>query len=87
MHGLSVLLLSILMVNSIRAQCPWQKDIPDLQTACLCAYNLGHELSVQCDQVIITGIHIKLSKAKVFYSNSVDHNSQKKTNFVIKNKN
>lgn len=33
------------------AQCPWHRDVPDLQTSCLCAYNLGQELSVQCDQV------------------------------------
>ncbi|KAH8269306.1 hypothetical protein KR018_002317 [Drosophila ironensis] len=33
------------------AQCPWQRDVPELQTSCICAYNLGRELSVQCDQV------------------------------------
>lgn len=33
------------------AQCPWHRDVPELQTSCLCAYNLGQELSVQCDQV------------------------------------
>lgn len=37
--------------NRASAQCPWQREQPDLQTSCLCAYNLGHELSVQCDQV------------------------------------
>lgn len=51
MRGFSFLFSTIFLVNSTLAQCPWQKDIPDLQTACLCAYNLGHELSVQCDQV------------------------------------
>ncbi|KAH8410512.1 hypothetical protein KR215_010426 [Drosophila sulfurigaster] len=35
----------------VLAQCPWQRDVPDLQTSCICAYNLGRELSVQCDQV------------------------------------
>lgn len=50
MRGLTVL-FSMLLVNSTLAQCPWQRDVPDLQSSCLCAYNLGHELSVQCDQV------------------------------------
>lgn len=51
MRGLTVLLSTLLLINSTFGQCPWQRDLPDLQTACLCAYNLGHELSVQCDQV------------------------------------
>ncbi|KAH8402529.1 hypothetical protein KR222_006138 [Zaprionus bogoriensis] len=49
---LHVLLLLLLTGSScIHAQCPWQRDVPDLQTSCICAYNLGRELSVQCDQV------------------------------------
>lgn len=51
MRGLTVLFSTLLLINSTIGQCPWQRDLPDLQTACLCAYNLGHELSVQCDQV------------------------------------
>ncbi|XP_052864375.1 leucine-rich repeat and fibronectin type-III domain-containing protein 3 [Anopheles cruzii] len=49
-----VALLVALLVATIRttvAQCPWQREVPDLQNSCLCAYNLGQELSVQCDQV------------------------------------
>ncbi|XP_065081077.1 leucine-rich repeat and fibronectin type-III domain-containing protein 3 [Ochlerotatus camptorhynchus] len=49
--NLSLLLATILFVSSSMAQCPWQREVPDLQTSCLCAYNLGQELSVQCDQV------------------------------------
>lgn len=47
------LLLLLLVASSVgvSAQCPWQRDVPDLQTSCICAYNLGRELSVQCDQV------------------------------------
>ncbi|BFF95360.1 leucine-rich repeat and fibronectin type-III domain-containing protein 2 [Drosophila madeirensis] len=45
------LLLLLLWVVQAAAQCPWQRDVPDLQTSCICAYNLGRELSVQCDQV------------------------------------
>lgn len=41
----------LLLLQQVRAQCPWQKEVPDLQTSCLCAYNLAQELSVQCDQV------------------------------------
>lgn len=51
MRGLSVLFSAIFLVNTTLAQCPWQREVPDLQTSCLCAYNLGQELSVQCDQV------------------------------------
>ncbi|XP_049530284.1 leucine-rich repeat and fibronectin type-III domain-containing protein 3 isoform X1 [Anopheles darlingi] len=44
--------LAVLITRTIvRAQCPWQREVPDLQNSCLCAYNLGQELSVQCDQV------------------------------------
>lgn len=39
----------------VMAQCPWQREVPDLQNSCLCAYNLGQELSVQCDQVSSDG--------------------------------
>ncbi|XP_070497092.1 uncharacterized protein haf isoform X2 [Chironomus tepperi] len=46
----SIYLIGLLLVEII-AQCPWHRDVPDLQTSCLCAYNLGQELSVQCDQV------------------------------------
>lgn len=46
----SIYLLA-LFVGVAFAQCPWHQDVPDLQASCLCAYNLGQELSVQCDQV------------------------------------
>jgi len=48
-----LLLLPLILgrVGLAHAQCPWQRDVPDLQTSCICAYNLGRELSVQCDQV------------------------------------
>lgn len=51
MRVFRLLCLVLAIINSSLAQCPWHKDVPDLQNACLCAYNLGHELSVQCDQV------------------------------------
>ncbi|XP_055643408.1 leucine-rich repeat and fibronectin type-III domain-containing protein 3 isoform X2 [Toxorhynchites rutilus septentrionalis] len=48
---LSLLLSALLLISFTTAQCPWQREVPDLQSSCLCAYNLGQELSVQCDQV------------------------------------
>lgn len=45
------LLISTALFSHISAQCPWQRDVPELLSACLCSYNLGHELSVQCDMV------------------------------------
>lgn len=49
--GLICVTLLAILGAPVLAQCPWQRDVPDLQTACLCAYNLGHEISIQCDQV------------------------------------
>ncbi|XP_055595170.1 vasorin isoform X2 [Uranotaenia lowii] len=49
--SLSLLLSTLLFIRFAAGQCPWQREVPDLQTTCLCAYNLGQELSVQCDQV------------------------------------
>ncbi|CAH0748742.1 unnamed protein product [Diatraea saccharalis] len=43
------MLLSILL-NSVNGQCPWE-GAPALQAACVCAYNLARDLSIQCDQV------------------------------------
>lgn len=39
------------LLESAVAQCPWHREVPELQSTCICAYNLGQELSVQCDQV------------------------------------
>ena len=41
----------VLLFRTAILQCPWHQDVPDLQSSCLCAHNLGRELSVQCDQV------------------------------------
>lgn len=46
-----IAIMIVYSVNPINGQCPWQKEVPDLQNSCLCAYNLAQELSVQCDQV------------------------------------
>lgn len=44
-------LLSAALISIASTQCPWQREVVELQSACLCSYNLGHELSVQCDMV------------------------------------
>lgn len=53
------ILLTLFSLSS--AQCPWQRESVDLQSSCLCSYNLGHELSVQCDMVdwakLLTALH------------------------------
>ena len=54
-----IYLIGLLFVQLTIAQCPWHRDVPDLQTSCLCAYNLGQELSVQCDQVSNKNITVK----------------------------
>ncbi|PNF28241.1 hypothetical protein B7P43_G07220 [Cryptotermes secundus] len=41
----------LLVAHSLAAQCPWHRDLKELQSSCICAYNLGQELSVQCDMV------------------------------------
>lgn len=50
---LTSLIVLLTTVVAVQAQCPWQREITDLQTSCICAYNLGQELSVQCDQVFL----------------------------------
>ncbi|KAK9888463.1 hypothetical protein WA026_000710 [Henosepilachna vigintioctopunctata] len=54
-------LVSATLMVITAAQCPWQLEVPDLQSSCLCSYNLGHELSVQCDivewQKLLTSLH------------------------------
>ncbi|GLV38849.1 hattifattener [Carabus blaptoides fortunei] len=47
----SLMCLLAVSVEHVSGQCPWHREVPDLQSSCLCAYNLGHELSVQCDMV------------------------------------
>lgn len=53
MKTLRPILTFILLMFSdlVSSQCPWHRDVLELQSSCLCAYNLGQELSVQCDQV------------------------------------
>lgn len=43
--------IAIIFINVVASQCPWHRELVELQSSCICAYNLGQELSVQCDQV------------------------------------
>lgn len=45
------LLITAALISIASAQCPWQREMPELLSVCICSYNLGHELSVQCDVV------------------------------------
>lgn len=71
MRVLRLLCLVLAVVNLSLAQCPWHKDVPDLQTACLCAYNLGHELSVQCDQVRYTKLYHLFIARNINWNSSI----------------
>lgn len=44
-------LLMMLMASTAYSECPWGRDINELQSSCICSYNLGQQLSVQCDMV------------------------------------
>ncbi|KAL1124192.1 hypothetical protein AAG570_001962 [Ranatra chinensis] len=46
-------MLGLVLAGSRRAQaqCPWDHYTGDLQASCICAYNSGQQLSVQCDMV------------------------------------
>ncbi|CAB0004529.1 unnamed protein product [Nesidiocoris tenuis] len=37
--------------QEVSGQCPWDHQFTELQSSCICAYNLLHQLSVQCDMV------------------------------------
>ncbi|XP_031343941.1 leucine-rich repeat and fibronectin type-III domain-containing protein 3 [Photinus pyralis] len=45
------LLVAGALLTIVTAQCPWQRESLELQSSCLCSYNLARELSVQCDMV------------------------------------
>lgn len=56
------LLLCGFSLVSAQSQCPWGREVNELQSACICAYNLGQELSVQCDMVDFTQLLKALDK-------------------------
>ncbi|XP_054281900.1 leucine-rich repeat and fibronectin type-III domain-containing protein 3 isoform X2 [Macrosteles quadrilineatus] len=51
-----------LVASEAQSQCPWGREVNELQSACICAYNLGQQLSVQCDMVDWTQLLKALDK-------------------------
>lgn len=49
----TAILLMIMVQSAHSQQCPWA-GAASLQAACVCAFNLAKDLSVQCDQVNIS---------------------------------
>nr|XP_021185829.2 leucine-rich repeat and immunoglobulin-like domain-containing nogo receptor-interacting protein 1 [Helicoverpa armigera] len=45
-----LLLVMVLYASAQSSQCPWE-GAPALNAACVCAYNLARDISIQCDQV------------------------------------
>lgn len=74
----SVLLLLAGTVTTITAtsSCPWAQHVADLESSCICDYNLARELSVQCDIVdydqLMSAMRRYASKSTVdlFYVNN-----------------
>lgn len=46
-----MLLASVFVVAATTSACPWAQHTMDLESSCICDYNLAGELSVQCDIV------------------------------------
>ncbi|XP_076245128.1 leucine-rich repeat and fibronectin type-III domain-containing protein hattifattener [Calliopsis andreniformis] len=75
---LLLLLVGIVTIRTAASSCPWvvDADVPDLESSCICDYNLARELSVQCDIVnydqLMTAMRRYASKSTVdlFYVNN-----------------
>ncbi|XP_019697372.2 uncharacterized protein LOC109503934 isoform X1 [Harpegnathos saltator] len=48
---LLLLLTGAFVVVAATSACPWAQHVVDLESSCICDYNLARELSVQCDVV------------------------------------
>ncbi|XP_054016478.1 uncharacterized protein LOC128896928 isoform X2 [Hylaeus anthracinus] len=49
--ALALLLAAIVGSVAATSSCPWAQHVTDLESSCICDYNLARELSVQCDIV------------------------------------
>lgn len=71
-----LLLATILSLSSATSPCPWATQVAELDSSCICDYNLARELSVQCDIVdfnqLLTAIRRYAAKTTVdlFYINN-----------------
>ncbi|CAG9853852.1 unnamed protein product [Phyllotreta striolata] len=82
------LLIAVVLIALSAAQCPWQREVPELQSACLCSYNLGHELSVQCDivdfQVLLNALnkYARATPLDLLYVNNSTINALTENSFA-----
>ncbi|XP_068244417.1 uncharacterized protein haf isoform X2 [Palaemon carinicauda] len=53
-RAMQYLVFILLGTTVVRAQCPWPREVTDLNASCLCAYNMQNELSIQCTSVNFT---------------------------------
>lgn len=73
---LLLLFASIIITVAATSSCPWVQHIADLESSCICDYNLARELSVQCDIVnyeqLLSAIRRYVSKTTIdlFYINN-----------------
>ncbi|XP_043522739.1 uncharacterized protein LOC122535337 isoform X2 [Frieseomelitta varia] len=71
-----LLLAGIIATVAAISSCPWAQHVPDLESSCICDYNLARELSVQCDIVdyeqLLSAMRRHVSKTAVdlFYINN-----------------
>ena len=58
---LLVLLLTLVACDSVVAQCPWQRTVPELTNMCVCVTDEDNKLSVQCTDanfpLLMTSLH------------------------------
>lgn len=78
---LQLLLVVLLGTSVVRADCPWPRSLPKLSplnTACLCAFNLKNEYTVQCSGVpfplLMRTLHIQAKDVNfdLLYVNNSD---------------
>jgi Leucine-rich repeat (LRR) protein len=71
-----LVLFAIFLTTSATSPCPWATQVSELESSCICDYNLARELSVQCDIVdfnqLLSAIRRYAAKSTVdlFYINN-----------------
>ncbi|XP_076642288.1 leucine-rich repeat and fibronectin type-III domain-containing protein hattifattener [Halictus rubicundus] len=84
-----LLLLSVVVAAvATTSNCPWAQQVPDLESSCICDYNLAKELSVQCDFVdyeqLVSAMRRYAAKTTVdlFYVNNTTVGTLKNGSFA-----
>lgn len=71
-----LLLANVIAIVAATSSCPWAQHVVDLESSCICDYNLARELSVQCDIVdyeqLLSAMRRHVSKTTIdlFYVNN-----------------